>query len=86
MGNNESMATKNAGESLVISIAMAMQRYNAGCIARWRTFRASLEATGCRHQLSACTVLPQRPPWSTISVKITKHYQKTILATVDDRA
>jgi hypothetical protein len=32
--NNESATTKIAGESLVISIAMAMQRYDAGCIAQ----------------------------------------------------
>jgi hypothetical protein len=30
VGDNESTATKNAGKSLAISIAMAMQRYNAG--------------------------------------------------------
>jgi hypothetical protein len=30
--DNESMTTKNAGESLAISIAMAMQRYDAGCM------------------------------------------------------
>jgi hypothetical protein len=33
VGNNELATTKNAGESLVISIAMAMQRYDAGRIA-----------------------------------------------------
>ncbi len=32
VGNNESTATKNAVESMAISIAMAMQRYNAGRI------------------------------------------------------
>jgi hypothetical protein len=39
--------------------------------------RASLEATGRRHQASACVVLPRRPPWSTILNKTqetpTKH-------------
>jgi hypothetical protein len=39
------MTTKNAGELLVISIATQMWRYNAGHIARWRTSRASFEAT-----------------------------------------
>jgi hypothetical protein len=34
VGNNESTATKNAGKSLAISIAMAMQRYDAGRIFR----------------------------------------------------
>ena len=32
VGNNESTATKNAGESMAISTAMAMQRYDAGRI------------------------------------------------------
>ena len=63
-GNNESMATKNAGKSPAILIAVAMQRYDAGRIAHWSTSRASLEATGCRHRSSACAVLPRRPPWS----------------------
>ncbi len=30
VGNNESTTTKNADKSLAISIAMAMQRYDAG--------------------------------------------------------
>ena len=34
VGDNESTATKNAGKSLAISIAMAMQWYNAGRIVR----------------------------------------------------
>ncbi len=34
VGNNESATTKNAGELLAISIAMLMQRYDAGCITR----------------------------------------------------
>ena len=65
MGDNKSTATKNAGESLAVSIAMAMQQYNVGRIARWSTSRASLKATGCRHWSSACTVLPRQPPWTT---------------------
>ncbi len=32
VGENESMATKNAGKSMAISIAMAMQQYNVGHI------------------------------------------------------
>jgi hypothetical protein len=39
--------------------------------------QASLEATGRRHQASACVVLPRWPPWSTILNKthetLTKH-------------
>ena len=49
VGDNELTATKNADESLAISMAMAMQRYDARRIARWSTSSASLEATGCRH-------------------------------------
>jgi hypothetical protein len=77
VGNNELMTTKNVGELLVISIAMQMWRYDAGHIAQWSTSRASLKATGCHHQLIACTVLPRRPPWSTNSNEthktLTKH-------------
>ncbi len=32
VGNNESATTKNAGESLVISIAVRMGRYDMGSI------------------------------------------------------
>ena len=77
VGDNESTATKNAGKSMAILIAMAMQWYDAGHIARWSISRASLEATGCIHWASACAVLPQRPPWSKNSNKthktLTKH-------------
>jgi hypothetical protein len=34
VGNNEIDETKNAGKSTTISMAMAMQRYDAGHIAR----------------------------------------------------
>jgi hypothetical protein len=34
VGNNFLATTKNAGESLAISIAMRMRRYNAGCTAQ----------------------------------------------------
>jgi len=34
VGDYEIGDDKNEGESLAILIAMAMQRYNAGCIAR----------------------------------------------------
>ena len=43
----------------------------------WITSRASLEATGCPHRVSACAISPRRPPWSTILNKthktLTKH-------------
>ena len=39
--------------------------------------QASLKATGCCHQASACALSPRRPPWLTISNKthttLTKH-------------
>ena len=77
VGDNESTATKNADESMAISIAMAMQRYDARHIARWSTSRASLEANGCRHGVSARIASPRRLPWSTILNKthktLTKH-------------
>jgi len=77
VGDNESRATKNADELLAISIAVAMKWYDVGRIAQWSTSRASLKATGCRHWLIACAVLPRWPPWSTNSDKthktLTKH-------------
>jgi hypothetical protein len=77
VANNEIDETKNAGKSMTISMAMAMQQYDAGRIARWSTSRASLKATGCHHRASACAVLPRRPPWSTNLNKthktLTKH-------------
>jgi hypothetical protein len=50
VGDNEIDDKKNAGESLAISIAMAMQRYKAGRITRQSTYRASLKATRCRYR------------------------------------
>jgi len=77
VGDNDIGDDKNAGKSTIISMAMAMQRYDAGRIARWSTSRASLEANGCRHRVSARIASPRRPPWSTISNKthktLTKH-------------
>ena len=77
VANNEIGDNKNAGKSTTISMAMAMQRYDARRIARWSTSSASLEATGCLHRASACAVSPRRPPWSMISNKthktLTKH-------------
>ena len=62
---------------MAISMAMAMQRYDAGRIARQSISRASFEATGCLHRASACAVSPRRPPWSKNSNKthktLTKH-------------
>ena len=37
VANNEIDETKNAGKSTTISMAMAMQRYDARRIARWST-------------------------------------------------
>jgi hypothetical protein len=75
--DNEINKKKNAGKLMTILMAMAMQQYDAGRIARWSTSRASLEATGCRHLASACAVLPRRPPWLMNSNKthktLTKH-------------
>ena len=80
VGDNKSTATKNAGESMAILMAMAMHWYDAGRIAQWITSGASLKATGCSHRASACAVavLPRRPPWSTNLLKqhktLTKNY------------
>ncbi len=85
VANNEIDETKNAGKLTTILMAMEMQRYNAGRIARWSTSRASLKANGCRHRASACALLPRRPPWLTNLNKthktLTKHnfYLATIV-------
>jgi hypothetical protein len=42
----------NTPAKLAILMAMAMRRYVTTHIARWRRFRASLEATGCPHWAS----------------------------------
>ena len=76
VGDNESTATKNAGESMAISIAIAMQRYDAGRFSQWSTSGASLEATGCRHWSSACAVSPRRLPWSKNSNQTHKKLNK----------
>ena len=44
------------------STAAAKRWCNAAYIDQWRESRASLEATGCRHRLSICTVSPH---WTT---------------------
>ncbi len=72
--------TKNADELLAISIAMRVQQYKVGCIARWSTSRAFLEASGCRHRASACAVLPWQPPWLTILAANKKNTTKTQLS------
>ena len=78
VGNNELTAAKNAGKSMAISIAMAMQRFDAERIAQWSTSIASLESTGCHHRLRACAVLPQWPPWSTNLIETHKTLPKCI--------
>jgi hypothetical protein len=45
VGDSKSTATKNAGESMAISTAMAMQWYDAGRIAQWITSGASRNNT-----------------------------------------
>jgi hypothetical protein len=43
-------------------MATAVRRSNTDGIARCSMSRATLEATGRRHQATTCSVLPQRPP------------------------
>ncbi len=42
----------NTPKTVAVFMAMAVCRYVTPCIAQWRRSRASLEATGCRHQAS----------------------------------
>jgi len=62
------MREKNAPTSLAISMAMRIRWYGAERIAQYGRSRATLDATGCRHRASIRPVLPQRTPWSSISV------------------
>ncbi len=47
---------------LAIWMSMAVHRSNTDGIAQCGMFRATREATGCRHQATTCSVLPQQPP------------------------
>jgi len=76
VGGNDIGDDKNEGKLTTISMAMAMQRYDAGRIAQWSTSRASLEANGCRHRVSARITSPRRPPWPTILNKTHKTLTK----------
>ena len=62
----ESAIMKNTVKLLDVSMTMQLRWYNAGRIAQWNTSRASLEATGCHHWLSARIASPRRPPWLMI--------------------
>ncbi len=42
----------NTPKKVPVLMAMVMRRYVTACIAQWRRFRASLEATGHCHQAS----------------------------------
>ena len=58
VANNKIDETKNAGKLTTISMAMAMQRYEAGHITQWSTYGASLEATGkCLHHFAPATAM-----------------------------
>jgi len=50
------MTTTKTRQTLLISIAMQMWQCNAGCIARWSTSRASIEAAGHRIVAAAAMV------------------------------
>jgi hypothetical protein len=43
-------------------MATAVRQSNTDGIARCGMSRATLEATGCRHWATTCSVLPQQPP------------------------
>ncbi len=45
-----------------VSMATAVRQSNTDSIARCGMSRATPEATGCRHRVTTCSVLPQWPP------------------------
>ena len=79
MGDNGIDTTKKTGKLLAVLMAMLMWRCDAGRIARWSTFQASLEATECRHWASACAALPWRQPWPTMLTANTKILTKNFI-------
>jgi hypothetical protein len=52
----------NASHPPAVLMAMAVCRSNTDGIAQCGMSRATLEATGCQHWETTCSVLPQRPP------------------------
>jgi hypothetical protein len=52
-----------------ISMAMRIRWYGAKRIAQYSRSRATLDATGCRHQASIRPVSPWRTPRASISAK-----------------
>ncbi len=52
----------NAPHPPAVSMATAVRRSNTDGIAQCGMSRATPEATGCWHQATTCSVLPQRPP------------------------
>jgi len=73
VANNEIDETKNAGKLTTISVAMAMQRYNAGRIARRSTSRASLEALDATIGRVPVPYRPDGHHGRQIRIKHTKH-------------
>jgi len=47
---------------------MQIRWYGAEHIAQYDRFRATLDATGCRHRAIIHPVSPRQIPWSSISV------------------
>jgi hypothetical protein len=52
----------NAPHPPAILMATAVRRSNTDGIAQCRMSTATPEATGCRHRVTTCSVLPQWPP------------------------
>jgi hypothetical protein len=73
MGDNKISDYKTTRQTLAISIVVRMRQCHAGRITQWSTSWASLETTGCHHQVSACIASLRWPPWLMILVENTKH-------------
>ena len=79
---NKVFVTHRFGKDTQLTHTCKSDEYNEvvlppTCISQWSTSWASLEATGCHHQLSVCIALPRQPPWLSILVQNTKHNQKS---------
>jgi hypothetical protein len=55
-------------------MAMAVRRSNTDGIARCGMSKATPEATGRRHQVTTCSILPQRPPGQQATQTTIKKY------------
>jgi len=70
MQDIKSTKEKHGPASQAILMTMRTRRYGAERITQYSRSRATLDASGCRHQASIRPVSPRRTPWPSILAKI----------------